>query len=344
MNAAEAYEKIVRPLLFSIDPETAHNFAIGFLRRASQVELALRGFRRFQPVATPKTVFGVSFPNPVGLAAGFDKDGVALPALAALGFGFIEIGTVTAKPQPGNPRPRIFRFSEQQALINRLGFNNDGADLVANRLRQWRESGQWPAIPVGVNIGKSRTTPLDQAPADYLHSFRRLRKFADYIVLNVSSPNTPGLRSLQERESLSILLRAIREENRTDKPVLIKISPDLSTPELEAIIASCEENQIAGIIATNTTLDHSSIPKARDEAGGLSGAPLREKSTALVRDITVRSPIPVIASGGIFDLESAREKFEAGAELLQVYTGYIFRGPGLLREIVGGLNDRGAKK
>jgi dihydroorotate dehydrogenase len=337
MNAAEAYEKIVRPLLFSIDPETAHNFAIAFLRRASQVELALRGFRRFQPAAKPKTVFGVSFPNPVGLAAGFDKDGVALPALAALGFGFIEIGTVTAKCQPGNPRPRIFRFSEEQALINRLGFNNDGADLVANRLRQWRESGRWPAIPVGINIGKSKTTPLDQAPADYLHSFRRLRKFADYIVLNVSSPNTPGLRSLQERESLSILLRAIREENRTDKPVLIKIAPDLSTPELEEIIASCEENQIAGIIATNTTLDHSSIPTARDEAGGLSGAPLREKSTALVRDITARSIIPVIASGGIFDLESAREKFEAGAELLQVYTGYIFRGPGLLREIVGGL-------
>jgi len=337
MNAAEAYEKIVRPLLFLIDPETAHNFAIGFLRRASQVELVLRGFRRFQPAAKPKTVFGMRFPNPVGLAAGFDKDGVALPALAALGFGFIEIGTVTAKPQPGNPRPRIFRFSEQQALINRLGFNNDGADLVANRLRQWRESGRWPAIPVGINIGKSKTTPLDQAPADYLHSFRRLRKFADYIVLNVSSPNTPGLRSLQERESLSILLRAIREENRTDKPVLIKIAPDLSTPELEAIIVSCEENHVAGIIATNTTLNHSSIPTARDEAGGLSGAPLREKSTALVRDITARSTIPVIASGGIFDLESAREKFEAGAELLQVYTGYIFRGPGLLREIVGGL-------
>ena len=337
MNAAEAYEKIVRPLLFSIDPETAHNFAIRFLRRASQVELALRGFRRFQPAAKPKTVFGVSFPNPVGLAAGFDKDGVALPALAALGFGFIEIGTVTAKRQPGNPRPRIFRFSEQQALINRLGFNNDGADLVANRLRQWRESGRWPAIPVGINIGKSKTTPLDQAPADYLHSFRRLRKFVDYVVLNVSSPNTPGLRSLQERESLSILLRAIREENRTDKPVLIKIAPDLSTTELEEIIASCEENQVAGIIATNTTLDHSSIPTARDEAGGLSGAPLREKSTALVRDITARSAIPVIASGGIFDLESAREKFEAGAELVQVYTGYIFRGPGLLREIVTGL-------
>jgi dihydroorotate dehydrogenase len=337
MNAVEAYEKIVRPLLFSIDPETAHNFAIGFLRRASQVELALRGFRRFQPAAKPKTVFGVSFPNPVGLAAGFDKDGVALPALAALGFGFIEIGTVTAKRQPGNPRPRIFRFSEQQALINRLGFNNDGADLVANRLRQWRESGRWPAIPVGINIGKSKTTPLDQAPADYLHSFRRLRKFVDYVVLNVSSPNTPGLRSLQERESLSVLLRAIREENRTDKPVLIKVAPDLSTPELEEIIASCEENQVAGIIATNTTLDHSSIPTARDEAGGLSGAPLLEKSTALVRDITARSAIPVIASGGIFDVESAREKFEAGAELVQVYTGYIFRGPGLLREIVGGL-------
>lgn len=328
-----AYERFVRPLLFALDPETAHHLSISLLRIASDVDLLLRALKLFQPAAKPKTVFGLKFPNPIGLAAGFDKNGVAVPAWAALGFGFIEIGTVTARPQPGNPKPRIFRYAEQQALINYLGFNNDGADIVSNRLRQLRESGRWPKIPVGINIGKSKTTPLDQAPADYLHSFRRLNKFADYIVLNVSSPNTPGLRWLQERESLSILLRGIGAENRTGKPILVKIAPDLASEQLEEIIATCEENRVAAIIATNTTLDHSSIPPARDQIGGLSGVPLREKSTALVRAITKRSTIPVIASGGIFDAESAREKIEAGAQLLQIYTGYIYRGPGLLREI-----------
>jgi len=337
MNAGTVYEKVVRPLLFSIDPERAHHLAIGLLRRASHVNLALRLLQRFQLAAKPKTVFGVTFPNPIGLAAGFDKNGVALPALAALGFGFIEIGTVTAKSQPGNPKPRIFRYSKEQALINRLGFNNDGADIVANRLRRWRESGRWPTVPVGINIGKSKATPLDQAPADYLHSFRRLRKFADYIVLNVSSPNTPGLRSLQERDALASLLRAVWEENRDAKPLLLKISPDLSVAELAEIVATCEEHQIAGIIATNTTLDHSSIPSDTDQPGGLSGAPLREKSTALVRFIAASSAIPVIGCGGIFDAESAREKIEAGAALIQIYTGFIYRGPGLLREIVAGL-------
>jgi dihydroorotate dehydrogenase len=328
-----AYERFVRPLLFALDPETAHQLSISLLRIASDVDLLLRALKLFQPAAKPKTVFGLKFPNPIGLAAGFDKNGVALPAWAALGFGFIEIGTVTARPQPGNPKPRIFRYAEQQALINYLGFNNDGADIVSNRLRQLRESRRWPKIPVGINIGKSKTTPLDQAPADYLHSFRRLNKFADYIVLNISSPNTPGLRWLQERESLSTLLRGIGAENRTGKPILVKIAPDLSSEQLEEIIATCEENRVAAIIATNTTLDHSSIPPARDQTGGLSGAPLREKSTGLVRAITKRSTIPIVASGGIFDAESAREKIEAGAQLLQIYTGYIYRGPGLLREI-----------
>jgi dihydroorotate dehydrogenase len=334
MNTNAAYEKVVRPLLFSLDPERSHDLAIGLLRRASQVKLALHLLGRFHPAAKPKTVFGVTFPNPVGLAAGFDKNGEALPALAALGFGFIEIGTVTAKPQPGNPKPRIFRYSEQRALINRLGFNNDGADIIANRLRHWRESGQWPAIPVGINIGKSKITPLDQAPADYLDSFRRLQKFADYIVLNVSSPNTAGLRSLQESDALAGLLRAVRDENRGGKPVLLKISPDLSVAEVKEIIATCEENRIAGIIATNTTLDHSSVPPDRDRPGGLSGAPLREKSTALVRLIAENSDIPVIGCGGILDAESAREKIQAGASLIQIYTGLIYRGPGLVREIV----------
>jgi dihydroorotate dehydrogenase len=333
MSNEEVYRKFLRPLLFLLDPERAHDLAISFLRRVSQTDLLLRGLQRFQPPHKPVTLFGVTFPNPIGLAAGFDKNGAALPAWEALGFGFIEIGTVTAKAQPGNPKPRVFRFPEQQALINRLGFNNDGADVVANRLRRWQESGRWPKVPVGINLGKSMTTPLDQAPADYLPSFRRLQKFADYIVLNVSSPNTPGLRSLQEQESLSALLRAFRQENRMNKPVLVKIAPDLSITEIEAILAVCAEYGVAGIIATNTTLDHTSIPEARDQTGGLSGAPLRQKSTVLLREITTRSDIPVIACGGIFDLESAREKIDAGATLLQIYTGYIFRGPGLLREI-----------
>ena len=333
-----AYERFVRPLLFSLDAEAAHDLTVAFLQGASHLDLVLRALKIFRPLPKPKTVFGLEFPNPIGLAAGLDKNGVALSAWAALGFGFIEIGTVTARPQPGNPSPRIFRFPEHLALINRLGFNNDGADAVAERLRKLRASGRWPAVPVGINIGKSKAAPLEKATDDYLYSFRLLREFADYIALNVSSPNTPGLRDLQAAAALSQLLRAIGDENRKNtKPVLVKIAPDLSMNELGELVTTCEQNEIAGIIATNTTLDHSSVPPERDQAGGLSGAPLREKSTALVRAITARSTISVVASGGIFDAKSAQEKFETGAQLLQVYTGYIYRGPGLLQEIMENL-------
>src|SRR5437773_3205736 len=330
-----SYERLFRPLLFSLDPETAHRLTIELLRGASHFDLALRVLRFFQPPSKPKTLFGLNFPNPIGLAAGLDKNGVALPAWAALGFGFIEIGTVTAMAQPGNPKPRMFRLPAQQAVINRLGFNNDGADVIAKRLRGLRQSQRWPAVPVGINIGKSRTTALERAADDYLYSFRLLRDFADYITLNVSSPNTPGLRELQEPAALSQLLHAIGSEpGPVAKPLVVKISPDLSPIELEAVLAACEENGVAGIIATNTTLDHSSIPSELDEEGGLSGAPLREKSTALVRSIVASSKIPVIASGGIFDAKSAREKFEAGAQLIQLYTGFVYRGPQLLRDIM----------
>lgn len=333
-----AYETLVRPLLFSLDPETAHRFTIGLLRQVSNFDLALRTLGSFRPRSNPKTLFGLNFPNPIGLAAGLDKNGVTIPAWAAIGFGFIEIGTVTAKAQSGNPKPRIFRLPKQQALINRLGFNNDGADAIAERLRRLRRSGRWPAVPVGINIGKSRATPLEQATDDYLYSFRLLRDFADYIALNISSPNTPGLRELQEPQRLSELLHAIgREPGAAPKPLLVKISPDLSPAELEAMLAVCEENAVAGVIATNTTLDHSSIPPAFDEEGGLSGAPLRQKSTTLVREIVGKSAIPVIASGGIFDAESAQEKFQAGAQLIQLYTGFVYRGPRLIREIMGGI-------
>src|ERR1700730_4903102 len=333
-----AYERFVRPLLFSIDPETAHRLAIESLRAASHVDLALKALRAFQPPANPKNLFGLSFPNPIGLAAGLDKNGVALPAWAALGFGFVEIGTVTAHAQPGNPKPRIFRLPEQNGLINRLGFNNEGADAFADRLGKVKGSGRWPQVPIGINIGKSMKVPVTEAVQDYVYSFQRLREFADYIVLNVSSPNTPGLRELQGPEALSELLSAIGEENRdTLKPVLVKIAPDLTMDELDQIVSTCETANVAGIIATNTTLDHSSIPTARDEQGGLSGGPLREKASALVRAIAARSTIPIIASGGIMDADSAREKIDAGAQLVQLYTGLIYRGPGLLREIAAAL-------
>ena len=334
-RGCETYERLVRPLLFSLDAETAHRLTMQLLGRASHLDVALRALRCLQPRSKPKTLFGLTFQNPIGLAAGLDKNGVALPAWAALGFGFIEIGTVTAKAQPGNPKPRIFRVPEQQGLINRLGFNNDGADAIAQRLAALQQSGRWPAVPVGINIGKSRATPVEHATDDYLYSFRILREFADYITLNISSPNTPGLRELQAPEKLSELLHAINNEaGKVLTPLVVKISPDLTGAELKAILAVCEENGVSGIVATNTTLDHSSIPAQLDQAGGLSGAPLRDKSTAMVREIAARAAIPVIASGGIFDAESAREKFQAGAQLIQLYTGLVYRGPQLLREIM----------
>lgn len=335
MNPNAIYQRLVRPALFALSAEAAHNLAIRALHAASKRPSALHQLERFAPQPKPKTVFGLTFRNPVGLAAGFDKNGVALPAWAALGFGFVEVGTVTAKPQPGNPKPRIFRYPQQGALINRLGFNNDGADVVAARLRALRESERWPAIPVGINIGKSKITPLEQAVEDYLHSFRLLAPLADYMVLNVSSPNTPGLRSLQDQDALRQLLFAVARENETiGKPVLLKIAPDLGPADLGQVIATAEENRIAGIIATNTTLDHSAIPSSLDQTGGLSGRPLFEKSTEFVRAIRARSSLPIIASGGITDAATAREKVTAGADLLQVYTGYIYRGPRLLSEIV----------
>jgi dihydroorotate dehydrogenase len=338
MNADAIYEGLVRRLLFALPAEAAHNVAIRTLRAASRRPAALRQLERFTPPPKPTKIFGLTFPNPIGLAAGFDKNGVAIPAWAALGFGFIEIGTVTAQPQPGNPKPRIFRYPEHGALINRLGFNNDGAAVVAGRLHALRDGGGWPAIPVGINLGKSKITPLEEAVDDYLYSFRSLAPLADYVVLNVSSPNTPGLRSLQERSALEQLLGAVRSENeRLRKPVLLKIAPDLSLADLEQIIATSEQNGVSGIIATNTTLDHSAIPTSVDQSGGLSGRPLREKSTEFIRAIRARSQIPIIASGGISDAASAREKLTAGAQLIQVYTGYIYRGPRLLREIVESL-------
>ena len=318
------YERLLRPLLFALDPETAHQFALACLRFTGPL----------CPRPTAKTTgvsaFGLNFRHRVGLAAGLDKNGVALPAWEALGFSFVEIGTVTAEAQPGNPGPRIFRYPNERALINRLGFNNDGAEVVANRLSKLRDRGSWPGIPVGINIGKSCVTPMERAVEDYLFSFRKLRAHADYIALNISSPNTPGLRELHAGERLDGLLRAINAE-RGKLPLLVKIAPDLEPSALDEIVSVCEANNVSGVIATNTTLDHSGITP--DEEGGLSGAPLQTKSTAIIRHITQRTRIPVIGCGGIFDIGSAREKIEAGAQLLQIYTGFIYRGPNLIREL-----------
>jgi dihydroorotate dehydrogenase len=318
------YQRLLRPLLFALDPETAHEFALACLRFTGPL------CPRPAAKTTGVSAFGLHFRHRVGLAAGLDKNGVAIPAWEALGFSFVEIGTVTAQPQLGNPRPRIFRYPKQNALINRLGFNNDGAEVVAERLAKLRQRGDWPGIPVGINIGKSRVTPMERAVEDYLFSFRKLRSYADYIALNVSSPNTPGLRELQGSHRLNELLRAINAE-RDETPLIVKIAPDLGPADLDQLLAVCESNNISGIIATNTTLDHLGI--APDEEGGLSGAPLQEKSTAIIRQISQRTRIPIIGCGGIFDIGTAREKIEAGAKLLQVYTGFIYRGPNLIREL-----------
>ncbi len=343
------YDRILRPLLFRLDPETAHNLAMTTLSRVSQNRFLLGLLPRERDPGLERTVFGLKFPNPVGLAAGMDKNAAALPAWEALGFGFVEAGTITAKPQPGNPKPRIFRLPEQRALINRLGFNNEGADAVATRLQRLQHAGRWPKIPVGLNLGKSKVTPVEEAAADYVHSFERLFALGDYFVLNVSSPNTPGLRSLQGREALDGLLRAVQEKNAelstsnagAMKPVLVKIAPDLEFSQIEEILDLVKIHKLAGIVATNTTLDKSSLPERwRGEQGGLSGVPLRKKSTQIVEFIAQRTSVPVIAAGGIFDARSAWEKIDAGAALVQIYTGFIYRGPGLVGELCRGLSRK----
>ena len=328
-----AYRQLIRPILFRFDAERVHHFAMAFLHGLGP---AMQAVRRSFAVDTrgERTVFGLKFPNAVGLAAGFDKNALVLPAWEGLGFGFAEVGTITAKAQPGNPQPRLFRVPEVCGVINRMGFNNDGADVVAGRLESLRRTARWPRFPVGINIGKSKVTPLEEATADYLYSFSRLREVGDYFVLNVSSPNTPGLRKLQDRGALGELFGAVQAANETRKPVLVKIAPDLTWEAVDDVLALVEEHVIAGVIATNTTVDHSSVPLNRRETGGLSGRPVRERSTEIIRYITSHSKVPVIGVGGIFSAEDAQEKFDAGAVLVQLYTGFIYEGPALVSRCV----------
>lgn len=327
------YTALVRPLLFRLAPETAHELSMKMLALVASV----LGRHVSAPAGRAVECFGTLFPNAVGLAAGMDKNATALPAWPLLGFGFVEIGTVTARAQPGNPKPRLFRLPGQGALINRLGFNNEGAVAVEERLARWKATGRWPRVPVGINLGKSRVTPLENAAEDYAESFRVLRGHGDYFVVNVSSPNTPGLRDLQAVDQLCRILRVLRRENTQGKPVLVKIAPDLAEEDVDAVVAAGEEEGAAGWIATNTTIDHSSVPAASDEQGGLSGAPLRERATGVVRRVAARASRPVIGVGGVSSPESAREKLAAGASLVQLYTGLVYAGPLLPRRIARAL-------
>lgn len=310
--------------------EAAHNLAILGLR-LTPPSLLRAAFG--QTPQKPTKLFGLTFPNPVGLAAGMDKNASALRAWEALGFGFIEAGTITALAQPGNPKPRCFRYPSQQVLINRMGFNNAGASAVAKRLARQKASGKWPRVPVGINIGKSKLTPNEQAASDYATSYKLLLPFGDYFVVNVSSPNTPNLRALQDRDSLAEIIQTLKRINNI-KPLLVKIAPDLTDDAVRDIAALAESEHLAGIIATNTTLDHSSVPKESDQQGGLSGGPLRQRSTEVLRILRSATKLPIIASGGIMDAAAAQEKLEAGANLVQIYTGFVYNGPELIREIV----------
>lgn len=292
-----------------------------------------------------RTVWGIKFPNPVGLAAGFDKDAKFTDALACLGFGFVEIGTVTPKPQPGNPKPRLFRLPADRALINRMGFNNDGAELAALRLRRRKEH-----VIIGGNIGKNKMTANEDAVSDYEKGFEALYDVVDYFVVNVSSPNTPGLRALQDKEPLMKILNSLQERNKQrtqSKPILLKIAPDLTYEQIDDIIEIVTATNIDGIVATNTTIDRSSLSTPEQEinaigAGGLSGFPLRQRATEVIQYIHRKSggKIPIIAAGGIFTAEDALEKLNAGASLVQVYTGFIYEGPAIVKNICKGILRR----
>jgi dihydroorotate dehydrogenase len=342
------YRSLVRPILFRLPPETAHELAIRSLSLLKPGIIRSLIAPPPDPPALRTRLFNLWFGNPVGLAAGFDKDGVALESLAALGFGFIEAGTVTFHPQPGNPKPRMFRLAADQALINRAGFNNAGAAAFARRVEHRR-----PDCVLGISIGKSKVTPLEEATADYLASFDLVYKLADYIAINVSSPNTPQLRELQQSEQLESLLVALQSRNRelqkrhgrvTPVPLLVKISPDLGRRDLETIVEVIQRLQIDGIIATNTTIsrehlrtDESTV--AACGAGGLSGKPLTTRATQMIAELyeLTHGRIPLIGVGGIFTAEDAWEKICAGASLVQVYTGFIYKGPRIVRQINEGL-------
>ncbi len=354
----DIYQLAVRPLLFSAlkaDPEAVHKQSLALLHsidstpRSPLSKLAKASFQQYFCRSDRKleqSVFGLNFPNPVGLAAGFDKDGIAAGLWQYLGFGFAELGTVTYHPQPGNPQPRLFRLPQDRAALNRMGFNNLGSEAMAAALSQRAQDDF--TVPIGINLGKSKITELDDAAGDYLGSFKRLKYFGDYFVINVSSPNTPGLRDLQAIEPLRVIFDTLQQENQGVKPILVKIAPDLAWEDISAVVKLSQASKLAGIIATNTTIDRSKLTtkivaatgkSVTDEAGGISGAPVRQKSTEVIRFIHQQTggSLPIIGVGGIFTADDAWEKITAGASLIQVYTGWTYNGPWMIDLILTGL-------
>ncbi len=340
----------IRSLLFQLDPEQAHDLTLSLLRltgRCRPLRAVLK--RCFQAKnSRPVTLLGLRFPNPVGMAAGYDKDGTAWPGLAVLGFGHIELGTVTPKPQTGNPKPRIFRMPAEQALINRMGFPGKGAEFLYQQLLDQADQRNKKEFILGLNIGKNRTTPNQLAAEDYLHLLEKFYGLVDYVAVNVSSPNTIGLRNLQTRDHLEVLVTRLvkkREQltagSNQSLPLLIKLSPDLTSTELDDALEALESGGADGVIATNTTTSREGLdgPVSRQE-GGLSGAPLRDRSTAMIKEISRRTGgrLPIIGVGGIASADDALEKLDAGADLVQIYTGLVYQGPGLVKTLVEALN------
>jgi len=354
----DIYQQGLQPLLFSAlkaDPEMVHRQLMRTCAWLDQdaeqgfsqgLQKRLASSLQVEDPRLSQSLWGLSFANPIGLAAGFDKDGVATNIWLRFGFGFAEVGTVTFHAQPGNPQPRLFRLPEDQAALNRMGFNNQGAAQMAKVIAASQER-QVRSYPLGINLGKSKVTPLDQAVEDYVGSFRLLKSYGDYFVVNVSSPNTPGLRSLQAVEQLAPILAGLQAENTEKKPLLVKIAPDLEWEDIAAIVDLAQMHQLAGIIATNTTIRRD-LKTGRvaatgnapsEEAGGISGAPVRSRSTDVIRFIhqQTQGQLPIIGVGGIFTAEDAWEKLCAGASLLQVYTGWVYEGPWMVRRILEGL-------
>ncbi len=348
------YEGLFRPVLFAQDSEKIHDRTLRALGVVSRSAL-LRGAVQSACGAPelPVELFGLKFPNPVGLAAGMDKFGQAVPAWASMGFGFSELGGVTSLAQPGNPAPRLFRAIKDEAIVNAMGFNNPGAAAMAEALAAWKKRGLWPRHPVGMNLGKSKATPLDKAVEDYAASFRLLRPLVDFFVVNVSSPNTPNLRQLQDKAALDEILAGLQQLNAPPAPVpiLVKVAPDLSFEALDEILELAGPRKLAGIVATNTTIkrpqsDDPLLQWVYGQAGGLSGRPLRRRSTEVIRHLysQTKGSLPIIGVGGIFDADDAWEKITAGASLVQIYTSLIYKGPGVVRQIVTGLRSRMAER
>lgn len=328
---------LIRRALFTLSPETSHDFSLDSLGALQR--LGVLGAFGKTPEGRRKTLWGIEFDNPVGLAAGLDKNADYLDALGTLGFGFVEVGTVTPRPQPGNPQPRMFRLSEHQAIINRMGFNNKGVDYLVERVKRSHYSGV-----IGINIGKNKDTPEDQTLADYLTCLDKVYPHAHYVVVNVSSPNTPGLRNLQFGDALNRLLAGLKERQQRltaeygFKPLLIKIAPDMEVAEVHSVAQAFVEFEVDGVVATNTTLSRDAVSGHRfaEESGGLSGAPLLKASTEVLSQLreTLPATMPIIGVGGICSAQDARQKWAAGADLIQIYSGFIYQGPGLIRDCV----------